>query len=44
MIKQHQAEKAIGASLQLKDVGTRYMANVGDFHAGADNTDRSRCC
>lgn len=24
----------------MKDVATRYMAYIGDFHAGADNTDR----
>jgi integrase len=34
------AEARVGASLQLADVAARYMLNVGDHHAGADNTDR----
>jgi integrase len=34
------AQAAAGASLQLADVAARYMLDIGDHHAGADNTDR----
>jgi len=40
LIEQAEAEAEAGTSLQLKDVGTRYMAYIGDFHAGANNTER----
>lgn len=33
-------EAAAGDSLALADVAARYMVDVGDHHAGADNTDR----
>jgi site-specific recombinase XerD len=34
------AEAIAGASLQLRDIATRYMLDIGDYHAGADNTER----
>lgn len=40
LITQIKAEAQAGASLQLGDVAARYMLDVGDHHAGADNTDR----
>jgi integrase len=33
-------EADAGASLQLADVAARYMIDIGDYHAGAENTDR----
>src|SRR5215471_9411509 len=40
IIAEVDAEAAAGDSLSLTDVVTRYMVDVGDHHAGADNTDR----
>ena len=37
---ERKCEAAAGASLQLGDVAARYMIDVGDHHAGANNTDR----
>ena len=33
-------EADAGASLQLADVAARYMIDIGDYHTGAENTDR----
>jgi hypothetical protein len=37
---EQKAEAIAGASLQLGDVAARYMLDIGDHHAGAENTDR----